>query len=65
MTEPTIIRYEATKILPDILSGDLAMLTVQTKEGRIAVYMNRTVFADLFREMQHALYQGPRSDRSR
>lgn len=60
MIEPTVIRFEATEAVAD-LSDDLAFLTMQTKEGRIAVQMTRPVFVALFREMQHALGQEPGS----
>jgi hypothetical protein len=55
MPEHTVIRAEATEALADILSPDRAMVTMQTKEGRFAIYMSLDVFAALFREMQHVL----------
>jgi hypothetical protein len=61
MPEPTVIRFEATEALADLLDDQTAMLTMQTKEGRIAVWMKRPVFVSLFREMQHALGQEPGS----
>lgn len=59
MTEPTVIRAEATEVVADLLDDQRAMLTMQTDEGRFAVYMPRSVFVDLFREMQHLLGQVP------
>jgi len=59
MTEPTVIRAEATEVLADLLGEDRAMLAMQTDEGRFAVYMPRPVFVSPFREMQHLLGQVP------
>ena len=59
MIEPTVIRAEATEMVADLLDDQQALITMQTKEGRIAVYMDRSVFVDLFYEMQHLLGQVP------
>lgn len=59
MIEPTVIRAEASEVVAELLDDQRAMLTMQTDEGRFAVYMPRTVFVSLFREMQHLLDQGP------
>jgi hypothetical protein len=42
MIDPTTIRFEATDIQADI-TGDLAFLTMETKEGRIARPISRIV----------------------
>jgi hypothetical protein len=65
MPVPTVIRFEATEVEADLLSGGVALLTMQTKEGRIAVHMTRPVFVGQFREMQHALDQEPEPDQTR
>ena len=61
MIEPTVIRAEATEAVADILSPDRAMVTMQTKEGRFAIYMSLDVFTALFREMQRVLDQASNS----
>ena len=60
MTEPTVIRFEATDIDPD-LTDDHALLVMETAEnGRVAIHMQRTVFVALFERMQTRA--PPRSD---
>ena len=55
MTEPTVLRFEATKICADVFD-ETAILTMQTvRDGRVAVRMQRDVLLDLAAEIRHAL----------
>jgi hypothetical protein len=63
MTEPTVIRFEATEIEP-ALSGDLGFLTMQTREGKIVVWMRRPVFEHLAEQMRNVLVADIHNDPS-
>lgn len=54
MTKPTVIRFEATNIEADLVE-DIGLLTMDTPEGRIAVWMKRDVLETLYVRMRIAL----------
>ena len=56
MTDATTTRFEATAIVSAI-GEECAFLTMQTDQGRIAVYMQWPVFEALFQQMKYALDQ--------